>query len=646
MEGPGSTARDIVRESPAEERAEARPEAGWVPAQPVRGALRYESASRAIQTVLSAVALILLSPLLAAIAVAIKLSDGGRVLYRGERVGQGRRIFRIYKFRTLKEGAEEGIGARLLEAGDGARYGTLLGRFLKRSKLDELPQLLNVIRGEMRWVGPRPIRPIFLESFEREIANYGARFAVPPGITGIAQLRGGYYTRPREKLRYDLFYKRNRSLLLDLKIVLLTFVKVLNRWLSAGLFLVFLVLFLFVSLVPAGSYSSFYVFPFGVRVGLLYLCIIGAALWVFVRRGPVEFSLYRSPLNAAMLLFLIPAISSVLLAEDAMATLRRGGYYVVTAFFLAFIVVNILSDRKFGEWMARLVALTALAVSAVGLFEVSLIFREMMSPGSSVTGVVRASSTLTDPVSLATYLVLGIPLLLSEVKSARSAGARDFWLVTATICSVTILFTQTRIGFAALLVTGTFFFARRLTHAISFFAAFLLVLAFVGWLGVPRFSVSELRKDVDEWVQRERLVTEIPVTTWLFGGVKPAVLIDGKNDDQDDGVSRQFANMHLTLMLEHGVGAWLVIMGLIASAWRVMRQAHDRATDPRMQSILRAIMASVLGFLVSMNGMNVFHHLTLEIFFWSLVGIGLGIAIQVEGRERHNLIWRFGDAGD
>ncbi len=614
----------------------------------VGGALEgtYDLGSRAIQTVLSALALILLSPLLAAIAVAIKVTDRGRVLYRGERVGQGKRIFRIYKFRTLKEGAEQGIGARLLRADDGSRFGTPLGRFLKRSKLDELPQLLNVIRGEMRWVGPRPVRPIFIESFEREITNYGTRFAVPPGITGIAQLRGGYYTSPQEKLRYDLFYQRNRSLLLDLKIVLLTFAKVLNRWLSAGLFLVFLVLFLFVSLVPAGSHSSFYVFPFGVRVGLLYLCIIGAALWAFVRSGPVEFSLYRSPLNTAMLLFLVPAISSVVLAEDATATLRRVAYYMVTAFFLAFVVVNTLSDRKFGEWMARLIALTALAVSAVGLFEVSLIYREMTTLGSSGTDVVRASSTLADPVSLATYLVLGIPLLLSELKSARSEGARDFWLITATICAVTILFTQTRVGFAALLVTGTFFFARRFAHAISFFAAFLLVLAFVGWLGVPRFSVSELRKDVDGWVERERVITEIPVTTWLFGGAKPAVLVGGQGNDPDDQLPRQLANMHLTLMLEHGVGAWLVVMGLIGSAWQVMKQAHDRATDPRMQTILRAIMSSVLGFLISMNGMNVFHNLTLQIFFWSLIGVGLGIAIQLDGRERHNLIWRFGDAGD
>ena len=195
--------------------------------------------------------LIVFSPLIVLIALAIKWTDRGPVFYRGKRVGQDGRIFWIYKFRTLKEGAEKNIGARLLNDNDRACYVTKIGRFLKRSKLDELPQLLNVIRGEMRLAGPRPLRPIFLSQFERDIQNYMTRFQVPPGVTGIAQLRGGYYTSARNKLRYDRIYIRNVSLLLDLQLILLTFVKILNRWLTLGFFGLFL--FLFVSFVPASE---------------------------------------------------------------------------------------------------------------------------------------------------------------------------------------------------------------------------------------------------------------------------------------------------------------------------------------------------------------------------------------------------------
>jgi hypothetical protein len=95
---------------------------------------------------------------------------------------------------------------------------------LKRTKIDELPQLVNVLKGEMNVVGPRPIRPIFLEQLCDDIPRYPIRFAVKPGMTGLAQVRGGYFTHPRDKLRYDLLYIRNRSLLLDLKLIALTFV--------------------------------------------------------------------------------------------------------------------------------------------------------------------------------------------------------------------------------------------------------------------------------------------------------------------------------------------------------------------------------------------------------------------------------------
>src|SRR4029079_16553465 len=106
---------------------------------------------------------------------------------------------------------------------------TPIGRFLKRTKLDEIPQLLNVVRGHMNLVGPRPIRPIFLATSMREIPNYAARFVVRPGMTGLAQLRGGYFTHPRDKLRYDPLYLRPRAFWLRVELGVATRVQTVHR---------------------------------------------------------------------------------------------------------------------------------------------------------------------------------------------------------------------------------------------------------------------------------------------------------------------------------------------------------------------------------------------------------------------------------
>src|SRR5207244_1352505 len=114
---------------------------------------------------------------------------------------------------------------------------TPIGRFLRKSTLDGIPQLLNAVKGDMNMVGPRPVRPIFLATSVRDIPRYTDRFRIRPGMTGLAQLRGGYFTHPRDKLRYDRIYARRRGLWLDFKLVLATFVKLLNRWLTLGLLL-------------------------------------------------------------------------------------------------------------------------------------------------------------------------------------------------------------------------------------------------------------------------------------------------------------------------------------------------------------------------------------------------------------------------
>lgn len=156
-------------------------------------------------------------PMMLVAALLIRLTSPGPVLYRQERVGQGGRLFNVYKFRTMINDAEKGVGPVWATKVD-ARV-TPVGRVLRQMRIDELPQLYNVLRGDMSLVGPRPERPFFVE---RHQALQGVRLAVKPGLTGLAQIRGFYDLKPDHKARYDYLYIQNRSFLLNLSILLQT----------------------------------------------------------------------------------------------------------------------------------------------------------------------------------------------------------------------------------------------------------------------------------------------------------------------------------------------------------------------------------------------------------------------------------------
>ncbi|HXX29130.1 MAG TPA: undecaprenyl-phosphate glucose phosphotransferase [Myxococcaceae bacterium] len=177
-------------------------------------------AKRAFDLLLSLLALALVWPLLVALALLVKLTSRGPVLFRQERMGMDGRTFPILKFRTMRTDAEAS-GAVMARAGDVRR--TPLGAFLRASSLDELPQLFNVLRGDMSLVGPRPERPVFIEEFKRRIPKYHLRHKVKAGITGWAQIHGlRGQTSIEKRIEYDLYYIENWSLGLDVKILLRT----------------------------------------------------------------------------------------------------------------------------------------------------------------------------------------------------------------------------------------------------------------------------------------------------------------------------------------------------------------------------------------------------------------------------------------
>jgi len=178
---------------------------------------------RLVSIVVSLACLLACLPLIPLIALAIKISSPGPVLYRQKRVGMNGAIFDCYKFRTMRADAEADTGPTWAEDDD-PRI-TAVGRFLRLSRLDEIPQLWNVFRGDMAFVGPRPERPEFVQWLSREIPYYHLRHFVRPGITGWAQIRhkyGNSVQDAKEKLQYDLFYIKNLSLGLDLSIVFMT----------------------------------------------------------------------------------------------------------------------------------------------------------------------------------------------------------------------------------------------------------------------------------------------------------------------------------------------------------------------------------------------------------------------------------------
>jgi lipopolysaccharide/colanic/teichoic acid biosynthesis glycosyltransferase len=186
---------------------------------------------RVLDIILSGLFLLLSLPISLSIAVLILLTSGPPILYRGERVGRGARVFTMYKFRTLKRGAEARLGPYLgedLVRRTQAEF-TRIGRGLKATQLDEIPQFVNVLRGDMSLVGPRPIRPVFFEELAHELPSYWQRLVVRPGLTGFAQVRRGYETPMGEKLAHDLEWIADRSVRLYLLTVVATGWRVLKQ---------------------------------------------------------------------------------------------------------------------------------------------------------------------------------------------------------------------------------------------------------------------------------------------------------------------------------------------------------------------------------------------------------------------------------
>ncbi len=227
-EAPGTTSRD--HRTAAKEKIEFRPHTqvpfrvgGHAlhldpsPSVQAQTSMASEGSMRLLDIVGSLIILAFALPIMVVVAALIKVTSRGPILYRQERVGKAGKTFTLCKFRTMINDAEKHIGP-VWAARDDNRI-TPVGRVLRRMRLDELPQLFNILKGDMSLVGPRPERPFFVE---RHKALQGVRLAVKPGLTGLAQVRSFYDLKPAHKVKYDYLYIQNRSFLLNLYILLQT----------------------------------------------------------------------------------------------------------------------------------------------------------------------------------------------------------------------------------------------------------------------------------------------------------------------------------------------------------------------------------------------------------------------------------------
>lgn len=175
---------------------------------------------RIFDFVLSSIAIILLIPVYLVIAILIKLDSKGQIIYKQKRVGRKGKIFRIYKFRTMIQNAEQQSGPILEKTYDNRL--TQIGAILRKTKLDGIPQFINVLLGSMSIVGPRPERPFLLERIKQHYKEFELRELVKPGITSLACIQVGYYASPQEKMKYDLQYMQNWKLSKDIVICIKT----------------------------------------------------------------------------------------------------------------------------------------------------------------------------------------------------------------------------------------------------------------------------------------------------------------------------------------------------------------------------------------------------------------------------------------
>ena len=344
----------------------------------------------------------------------------------------------------MKVGSEAKIGQRLVQQ-DEDHY-TSIGRFLRKYRLDELPQLINVIRRDMNVVGPRPLRPIFLDKHINAVAGYDRRFLVRPGITGQAQVRGGYYTSPRHKLFYEILYISRRTIALDLQLVVLTFARVMTRIFTTTLLLSWLLVMV---LVTPPEFTAAMTLSFGqLTFNILYLV---PTLIVISHLGQRRMEArrvvaMRTPTDLPIVFFLLWTLLIVPFSLEPVSALRGFGWWLCNGFIVYYLVLNsrMVTDRR-GTLIGVLVAGTV----AIGLFELCSILYVWIDTSQFN----RVQGPMVNPLFMSVLVVLALPLaMVRALGTSRAPRSRRIYQVGAVLLAVIGTLTMSRVGIIAMVI--------------------------------------------------------------------------------------------------------------------------------------------------------------------------------------------------
>ncbi len=605
----------------------------------------YEQITRIVQVTGTAIGLMLFSPVFLAIAVLTKLTSAGPVFYRGKRVGRDGKSFFMYKFRTMRVGAEAEIGGRLISDKDHHLI-TPLGRILKKTKLDELPQLWNVLRGDMNLVGPRPVRPALADKYRQQVEGYDQRFLVLPGMSGIAQIRGDYFLSPRRKLKYELLYIRNRSVLLDLWYVILAFLKLGERLVSSAA--VMLGLLAIVSFVPVQQLSLGYSTIQGVRVKNIYILIALAGIGMLLaKRRRHRLFLFRTPIDLYAILFAGLGVASALLENMRFPPLRGIGYYAVTGLLVCYVVINTRISGRLDLRTAQAMSIIGICVALGAMLPILLTH----SPGDSLTllteggGNRRLGATFQNPMVLACYLTMVIPLLGVHLLHARAKRHRFFWGVGLAVAVTALVLTFTRGALFALAVGGVLFAFRKSWRAgVCFVTMLVLALLVSLFLGGERFTIAGVGADLARRSSEVRIVlSRMDLKEWLIGVGARNLAFRKDLWPLPEGPHPKIGSMHLHLLIEHGILGFAVFASLMMTALRHIWKIGARLEHQYRRDLLMGVCSSLLAAMVLMLAAPVLSVVSLQVLFWGLLGLGLGMAVHRDrGSYGVMVVWKFG----
>jgi hypothetical protein len=547
----------------------------------------------------------------------------------------------------MKVGSEQKIGKRLVQPGEQTHY-TSIGPKLRKYRLDELPQLLNVLKGEMALVGPRPLRPIFLDELCATIPRYEERFDVRPGITGLAQVRGGYYTSPRHKLAYDLLYIKRRGVTLDLKLIILTFVRVMTKIISVSLAITWLLLAALA--LPEEQLQLFNLNREGYNLNLLYLALpaLVALKLLSSSLSRQRLAMLKTPADPWALLWLMSMGVSVAFSEAPLIALRGMVWYVCNALIPFYVCVNVsqmrreptLIMRRFGL-LGGLIGLTALITALNGWLK---------------TGELqRLGGGLSDPLWLSMGLLLLAPLAWGayvdasahcELKEGDHSSHKLTTFSAALLCSLALLGSGSRVAlFSAAILTLIGLKGR---GRISALGALTFTVLLMSAQGDVRFSVDHIKGEFEQLVSRQQEVTQqLPKRrVWIGVGarvterhlatryaeaytsyqvrLKAGELKVKERPPRPVHISHHLSGLALTALVEFGVlGAGALVLLLISALRLIIRESLAQASLP-----LRATALSLVGALFIGLISYPFTLFPLTLLFWSLLGFGVGLALE------------------